>query len=561
MLRSKTALLALILALGSAARADEHVMLQGFYWDNDSGWYRRLGSQLDELQAGGITAIWLPSPVKCGAGASSNGYDPYDHYDLGEFDQKGTVATHFGTKQELIDLVKAMHDRKMAAYADMVLNHMIGADAQETNPIDQKKDWTRFDYAARKVAPAGAPTWEQVERLLGHPVPHAADEPYLFKKTFSDFHPSAEHRDQNPERHNAAFGADLCQQHDWVRVGFKLWGDWLTRTVGYDGYRLDFAKGLDDGFLDDWLNSDSMKGKFAVREYWEGDVNKLDAFYHEADSASVFDFPLFFNGLNPMCDDTSGNNFDMRTLTACGYSARNRFRTVTFAENHDTDRSNPIRTDKTMAYAFILSMEGYPCVFYKDLYVYGLKDQIFQLIGLRKRFAGGSTSVLHADRHVFVAQRDGTAATTDGLVMVLNNQAAGLVTVPVKVNKKWAGQRLWVHAFGGNVAAVSSGESGKLSGDGAFVPVGADGSASLSAPPRGYAIYAIDNAPPPPPPTPPKNPAMPPKFDLPHDQLVAEHLIKHTHPPQHAPTPARPSPVDPTRSNGMTEALGGTDPH
>jgi hypothetical protein len=73
----KTAALALLLALAGNARADDHVMMQGFYWDNDHGWYAKLGTQLDELQAAGITAIWLPSPVKCGAGASSNGYDPY----------------------------------------------------------------------------------------------------------------------------------------------------------------------------------------------------------------------------------------------------------------------------------------------------------------------------------------------------------------------------------------------------------------------------------------------------------------------------------------------------
>src|SRR5262249_17932362 len=155
-----------------------------------------------------------------------------------------------------------------------------------------------------------------------------------------------------------------------------------------------------------------------------------------------------------------GNSFDMRTLRVCGYSARNRFRAVTFAENHDTDRSNPIRSNKMMAYAFILSMEGYPCVFYKDLYVYGLKDQVFQLIGLRKRFAGGGTTLLFSDQHTFIAQRDGTAATTDGLVMVLNNRATGLVSQSVKVNKKWAGKKLWVHAFGGN--AMSPTEAGKM---------------------------------------------------------------------------------------------------
>ena len=41
---------------------------------------------------------------------------------------------------------------------------------------------------------------------------------------------------------------------------------------------------------------------------------------------------------------------------------------VTFVENHDTDLQNSqkIVANKLMGYAYILTSEGYPCVFYKD---------------------------------------------------------------------------------------------------------------------------------------------------------------------------------------------------
>lgn len=42
-------------------------------------------------------------------------------YDLGEFDQKGTVRTKYGTKEELLSLIDAAHDRGMDVYADFVL--------------------------------------------------------------------------------------------------------------------------------------------------------------------------------------------------------------------------------------------------------------------------------------------------------------------------------------------------------------------------------------------------------------------------------------------------------
>jgi alpha-amylase len=37
------------------------------------------------------------------------GYDPYDYYDLGEFDQKGGGPTWFGSKAELLDLIQSAH--------------------------------------------------------------------------------------------------------------------------------------------------------------------------------------------------------------------------------------------------------------------------------------------------------------------------------------------------------------------------------------------------------------------------------------------------------------------
>ncbi len=47
------------------------------------------------------------------------GYDPYDYYDLGEIDRKGGKATWFGSKADLLDLIKTAHDHGMQVYADM----------------------------------------------------------------------------------------------------------------------------------------------------------------------------------------------------------------------------------------------------------------------------------------------------------------------------------------------------------------------------------------------------------------------------------------------------------
>ena len=85
----------------------------------------------------GFTALWLP-PANKAANWESMDYDPYDYYDLGEFDQKGGVPTWFGSKTELFDLIGSAHGLGLQAYADLVFNHNSGGDAQELNPIDGK---------------------------------------------------------------------------------------------------------------------------------------------------------------------------------------------------------------------------------------------------------------------------------------------------------------------------------------------------------------------------------------------------------------------------------------
>ena len=59
------------------------------------------------------------------------GYGTYDLYDLGEFDQKGAVRTKYGTKEELLELVRTAKEHDVVIYVDAVLNHKFGADGTE----------------------------------------------------------------------------------------------------------------------------------------------------------------------------------------------------------------------------------------------------------------------------------------------------------------------------------------------------------------------------------------------------------------------------------------------
>src|SRR6058998_3346619 len=131
------------------------VVLQAFYWDCpraencEHHWWGLIKSRLPLIAQAGFTALWLP-PVNKAAGWKSMGYDPYDYYDLGEFDQKGGVPTWFGSKAELLALIQSAQAQGLQVYADLVFNHNSGADAQELNPIDGQLRWTNFSPRSGK---------------------------------------------------------------------------------------------------------------------------------------------------------------------------------------------------------------------------------------------------------------------------------------------------------------------------------------------------------------------------------------------------------------------------
>ena len=79
----------------------------------------------------GITDVWLPPAYKCAGGKFDAGYAVYDLYDLGEFDQKGSIETKYGTKDEYLNAIQILHESNIKVLADIVLNHKMGADSIE----------------------------------------------------------------------------------------------------------------------------------------------------------------------------------------------------------------------------------------------------------------------------------------------------------------------------------------------------------------------------------------------------------------------------------------------
>lgn len=127
---------------------ENFTLLQFFEWyyPAEGSLWNQLKKETGRLKDMGIDAVWIPPAHKGIAGAEANGYDSYDLYDLGEFDQKGSIATKWGTKQQLIDAVNAAHDNGLRVYVDIVLNHMGGADENEVITARKVDPENRNDF-------------------------------------------------------------------------------------------------------------------------------------------------------------------------------------------------------------------------------------------------------------------------------------------------------------------------------------------------------------------------------------------------------------------------------
>jgi alpha-amylase len=119
---------------------------------------------------------------------------------------------------------------------------------------------------------------------------------------------------------------------------------------------------------------------------------------------------------------------------------RNPYKAVTFVTNHDTDEIY----NKQLAYAYILTHEGYPTLFYKD--EEWLDKEKMNNFGYTIR-ATGTTSILYTDNDEYIARRNGYNGNP-GLVVYNNSSVWQERWVPTNWNnaqiKDFTGNSTWI---------------------------------------------------------------------------------------------------------------------
>jgi alpha-amylase len=364
-------------------------IFQFFHWYYPKGkLWKQVMEQAHHLEWLGISDVWLPPPYKSSAGADGVGYDVYDLFDLGEFDQKGSVKTRYGTKKQFINAVKTLHKHNLGAMGDIVLNHKNGAD--ETERVNVIK----VDYQDRN-------------KVISEPFEKDINTKYYFpgrNKKYSefvwDFHAFTGIDECSSDNEKCIYkiingygdlwddvvgdefgnfdyllGADIEFRNPNVTAELKYWGKWFIETCYIDSLRLDAVKHISARFYKEWLDylkETFQKDFFTVAEYWSSDLKYLHEYLDVMENrVQLFDVPLhrnFFDASRQGKDFNLAGIFNNTLLQTRSQSA------VTFVDNHDTQPAQALESFvdywfKPHANALILlRQEGIPCVFHPSYY-------------------------------------------------------------------------------------------------------------------------------------------------------------------------------------------------
>jgi alpha-amylase len=440
--------------------AVNQTVFQFFHWyySTEGNLWNHARDEAGRLAALGVTQVWLPPAYKSALGAGEPGYAVYDLYDLGEFDQKGTIRTRFGTKDEYLAAIRSFHDNHIQVLADIVLNHKHGGDEKEKVTIrkvsqDNRREFisepetiettTRFTFPGRKKKYSDF-VWD-LHSFTGITVDDGSIAMIQNEYSNGSWEEMLEDELGN---FDYLMGNDIEFRNPYVREELKRWGQWYIETTGIDGFRLDALKHISPSFYPEWLDylkDHFKKDFFCIGEYWQSSLGALQRYIDATQNRiQLFDVPLHHNFYQASCRK---DDYDMRQIFDNALVKERSMSAITFVDNHDTQPLQSLESPvdfwfKPHAYAIILLREqGIPCVFYvavyeakyldkkdgKDIYVeLNRVPGIEEMMKTRASLAYGRQRDYFDHEHIVGWTREGDGDhPKSGCAVLLSNSAGG----------------------------------------------------------------------------------------------------------------------------------------
>jgi alpha-amylase len=435
-------------------------LIQYFHWyynEVDNLW-TKVVKEAPQLAQLGITGVWLPPAYKGTEGANSIGYDTYDLFDLGEFDQKNSINTKYGNKEEYLKAISCLKAYGIIVLADTIFNHKTGADELEhitVRKVDEEDRnkfisddiqidaWTKFTFPGRNGTYSSF-IWDY-RCFSGIDWAQDLQESAIY--TIQNEYGEGWEDVPSTELGNYDYlmFADIDFRNPAVREELHYWGKWYYDTCGVDGFRLDAVKHISPAFIIEWidrLKESCQRDFFFISENWNIEhVEELEHYIEITGGRThLFDSLLHHNFYTA---SIAGKDYELDTIFNNTLVQRNPNMAITFVDNHDSQPLQALESYvefwfRPLAYALILLREqGCPCVFYIDLYEVTYEDKGEQialgslqelptLLNIRKSFAYGEQRE-YLDHHNCIGwTRAGTAEyENSGIAVLMSNGEDG----------------------------------------------------------------------------------------------------------------------------------------
>ena len=464
---------------------ENQTLMQYFEWylPSDGQHWSRLAADAPHLADLGIRKIWMPPAFKA-TSANDVGYGVYDLFDLGEFNQKGTVRTKYGFKEDYLQAIQALKEAGIQPMADVVLNHKAAADGLEkfevveVDPNDRTivltepftiKGWTKFTFDGRNGAYNDF-HWHWYH-FTGTDYDASRNKSGIYQIQGDN---KGWAQDDLVDSENGNYDylmyADIDFKHPEVVENLNQWATWFIETTGVQGFRLDAVKHIDSFFMKNFIQqiTDKYGEDFYVfGEFWNGDEQSNNDYLASIDHKfDLVDVALHHNLFRA---SQEGENFDLTTIFNGTLASNHPENAVTFVDNHDTQRGQALESTvgewfKPAAYALILLREaGLPCVFYGDYYgisgdfaQQSFQAELDQLLRIRKDLAYGEQRDYFDDPNCIAWTRSGTEESAP-IACVISNAAAS--DKRMEIGQAYAG-RTYYDALGNHQDTVQIEEDG-----------------------------------------------------------------------------------------------------